>query len=279
MRTSILLVAAVLFAAGAAPADLMQWHVRCGLTDNAAPYGSDWSTRFGVAEGATWEFDVNDSAHPPVCDPRHDLAFIYSEDYYTVYRDRVLHDVGPFHWDEPVGWPPPDGRHGAGVPLYPDTGLLNDARMPILTAGEPEIWLVTAYAPLSPNDPPYGSATCSFIWEWNREPGYEVPELMVVQIWGNPELESVGIYGDMVLNEFGPGYHIIRGIAQWGTIKVGTKYYPIEHDWIIQATLVPEPAVAPLAGLVFGIGGSGIRRLRRESSKSPRRRAGRLRAE
>jgi hypothetical protein len=262
MMTSILLVAAALFAASAASADLTQWQVKCGLLNDVYPFGSDFSTRFGVMEDSNWKYDVNDAAHPPVIDPMHDVAFIYSKNYYTVYRDMVLHDVGSFDWDEPVGWPPPYGRHGAGVPDYPSPGLLKDTRMPVLRVGEPEIWLVYAYAPLGPGSPDYDNETCTFGWDWNM-PGEEdfwVPERMIVQIWGNPDLESVGIYGDLVLNGFGPGVHKIDNIPQWG-VNMDVEL-PVYHHWVIQATYVPEPTVAQLAGLVFGIAGLGLARFR-----------------
>jgi hypothetical protein len=261
MRTSILLVAVALLAAGAASPDLMQWQVKCGLGDNRYPFGNDFSTRFGVMEGSTWEYDLNDAAHPPIIDPVHDLTFIYHRYYYKVYRDNVLHDVYwkgrlRYHWDAPVGWPPPYGRHGTGVPDYPSPGLLKDVRMPVLTRGEPEIWLVHAYAPLGPENPDYDSETCSFLWEWNQEPGFEVPPAMVIQIWGNPDLESIGICGDLVLNDFGPGKHALTGIPQWGLSEEDMDY----HRWVIQATYVPEPAVGQLAGLVVGMVGLIVRR-------------------
>jgi hypothetical protein len=268
VRTSILLVAAILFVAGAASASLLQWQVKCGLGENLYPFGNDFSTRFGVMADSNWKYDVNDAAHPPVIDPVHDLAFIYSKNYYQVYRDQILHDAGPFHWDAPVGWPPPYGRHEAGVPDYPSPGLLKDTRMPILTAGEPEIWQVTAYAPLGPNNyddlgNPYNEV-CSFIWEWNMpdQEDFWVPDGMQIQVWGNPELESAGIYGDLILNEYGPGRHVIPGIVQWGLNEEGDA--AVSKKWIIQATLIPEPAVGQLAGLVFGIAGLGIARFRRK---------------
>lgn len=253
----------MLFVVGAASADLLNWQVKCGLGDNVYPYGNDFSTRFGVASAGTWNYDGNDAAHPPVADPTHDLAFIYNRNYYQVYRDMILHDAGPFHWDAKVGWPPPWGGHGSGsAPSYPNPGLLKDTRAPILVAGQPEIWMVYAYAPNGPNNPDNDHATCSFKWEWNTEPGFEVPDGIQIQIWGNPQLESIGIYGDLILNEFGPGPHVLQGIPQWGLDENGEL--PVVSKWIIQATLVPEPAVAQLAGLVFGIAGLGIARFRRK---------------
>jgi hypothetical protein len=268
VKISILLIAVISLAVGAASADLLQWQVKCGLADNQSPYGNDFSTRFGVAPGANWDFDVNDAAHPPVTAPLTDLAWMYSPRYYELYKSAENEGVAPhdvlnlagtmvvFHWDEPLVWPPPN--HGSGdPPTYPDTLLLKDARAPVLTIGEPELWMVEAYAPIK-------GQTCSFAWEWNQEPGFEVPQKMAVQVWLNPDLETRGYTKDVVLNDWGDGKWKITGIPQWGQIKIGTKYYPLEHDWVIQATLVPEPAVAQLAGLLLGIAGLGIARFRRK---------------
>jgi hypothetical protein len=257
----ILLIAAMLFAVGAVSADLTNWQVKCGLGDNAYPFGNDFSTRFGVSPNGTWTYDGDDAAHPTVADPIHDLAFIYKKDYYKVYRDQILHAVpaGPdpvFVWTAPVGWPPPWGGHGTGtVPDYPNPGLIKDTRAPILNVAQPEIWLAAAYAPVA-------GASCSFVWEWNTDDRFAVPTSVEVKIWGNAQLETAGVFGDLVLNDYGDGVHKIVGIQQWGLDEAEEN--PLRKDWIIQATVVPEPAVAQLAGLVFGIAGLGIARFRRK---------------
>jgi hypothetical protein len=262
----VLLLAVMLLTGGAVVADLEHWQVKCGLGDNDYPYGNDFSARFGVDPDGTYDYDGRDAAHPPVADPQHDLAFIFHERYYRVYRDQVPHDVGPFVFDSPLGWPP-DDRHGDGTaPDFPVPGLLKDTRMPFDVAGSPEIWLVYAYAPCGPGNPDeeHNSSTCSFIWEWNTDDDemFHVPASMDVRIWGNADLESAGIVGDLVLSDYGPGIHKIEGIVQWGW---NNDYdVPIKHEWVIQATIVPEPAVAQIAGLVFGIAGLGIARFRRK---------------
>jgi hypothetical protein len=250
----VLLLAAMLLTVGAVSADLQNWQVKCGLGDNVYPYGNDFSTRFGVDPAGTWAFDGRDAAHPPVADPSKDLAFIYQDKYDTVYAGQTPHDVPPFTFDAPIGWPPP-WKPGAGDPDYPFPGALKDTREPILVAGQPELWLVYAYAPNT-------GETCSFIWEWNTEPDFMVPAAMDVRIWANPELEAAGVVGDLILNKEEPGVYKVEGIPQWGW---NDNYgVPIRKQWVIQATLIPEPAVAQLAGLVFGIAGLGIARFRRK---------------
>jgi hypothetical protein len=266
VKTLVLLLALTLLAIGAASAGLTSWQIKCGLGDNVYPYGNDFSTRFGVDPAGTWDYDGRDAVHPPVGDATHDLAFIYDKDYYKVYRDKIPHDVGAFHWDAPVGWPPPWGNHGGGAaPNYPNPGLLKDTRAPILAAGQPEFWQVKAYAPLGLFNPDISDATCSFIWSLNMEPGFEIPDNMVVQLWGNSDLESVSIFGDLILFEKGmaAGEYKIPGIPQWGMTDDSGEF-ALKHTWIIQATIIPEPAVAQLAGLVFGIAGLGIARFRRK---------------
>ena len=265
MRIVILVIAAMLLVVGAASASLDNWQVKCGLGDNVAGYGNDYATIFGVAPTGTYTMDGDDASHPTISSALNDLGFIYVDTYSDVYENQILHPVGPFSWSAPVGWAPPWGGHGDGtLPDYGSDapGLIKDTRAPVLGVGEPEIWQVMAYAP---ND----GETCSFIWDWNSAPGYEVPDNMEVKIWGNSQLESAGIYGDLVLSNSGDGVHKIEGIAQWGTTTIeimpGVFYtYANPSVWVIQATLVPEPAVAQLAGLVLGIAGLGIARFRRK---------------
>jgi hypothetical protein len=262
VKTSVLLLALTLLAIGAASASLDSWQIKCGLGDNVYPYGNDFSTRFGVDPQGTWNYDGRDAVHPPVGDPQHDLAFIYDGTYNSVYKSEIPHDAGPFHWNAPIGWPPP-WNPGAGTPSYPTPGLLKDTRAPILMAGQPEFWKVKAYAPLGEGNPDIDDAACSFIWYVNTEPGFEVPDSFLIQLWGNSDLEAVGIVGDLILFEKGmAGEYKIPGIPQWGWNP--DLEAPNKHSWIIQATIVPEPAVAQLAGLVFGIAGLGIARFRRK---------------
>jgi len=278
VKTSVLLLALTLLAIGAASAGLDSWQIKCGLGDNVYPYGNDFSTRFGVDPQGTWDYDGRDAVHPPVGDPSHDLAFIYSKNYYKVYRDMIPHDAGPFHWVAPVGWPPawkpwipvvndPNTPWDDRIPNYPTPGLLKDTREPITAAGQPEFWQVSAYAPLGVNNPDINNAPSSFKWYLNLEPGFEVPDSFVIQLWGNSDLEAVGIVGDLTLFKAGmaPGEYVIPGIPQWGGhLDADDNFVPDSHAWIIQATIVPEPAVAQLAGLVFGIAGLGIARFRRK---------------
>jgi len=268
VKTSVLLLALTLLAVGAASASLDSWQIKCGLGDNVYPYGNDFSTRFGVDANGTWNYDGRDAVHPPVGDPVHDLAFIYAASYWRVYAEQTPHDVGKLHWDAPVGWPPPWGNHGDGTkPSYPSPGLLKDTRYPVRYIAQPEFWRVAAYAPLGPNNPDINDATCSFMWFLNEEPGFEIPDSFVVQLWGNPDLETAGYYGDQILFEKGmaAGAYKIPGIKQWGGhLDDEGNFIPDAHYWIIQATIVPEPAVAQLAGLVFGIAGLGIARFRRK---------------
>jgi hypothetical protein len=254
MRKLLLFGLLVPVLVGAASADLYNWQVKIGLGDNLYPYGNDVASRFGVAKDGTWDYDGRDYPHPPPQEPAHDLGWIYSDEYWRVYEYEVLHDAGPFHWDEPVGWPPPwkDGGGGGYYPDYPTWGLLKDLREPILGLGQPEIWWVNAYAPNK-------GATCTLKWTWNMDPDLLVPRNMQVQIWGNSDLEAVGIYGDVILNRYGDGRHEIPGIPQWGLNDEGN---PIKHRWIIQATLIPEPSMAQLAGLLMGMVGIGFMRRR-----------------
>jgi hypothetical protein len=260
MRAIAAILGLGLLPAAAAVAGEDNWQVKCGLDDNPYPYANDPATRFGVAPQGTWSYDDWDAPHPPIPEgDLRDLAFIYSKDYYKLYRDYVLHDVGTRHWTDPVGWPPPWKPWIGGIPAYPSPGLLKDIREPIVEPLCPELWRVMAYAPNA-------GETCSFVWYWCTEPGYEVPPWIQVQVWGNPDLEAVGVYGDLVLNEFGPGEHRITGIPQWG---MDEDDIPIMHYWVIQATsLVPEPGAVSAAGFAVGFVALVTARLRRQQDNA-----------
>jgi hypothetical protein len=228
---------------GAVSADLNNWQIKLGLGDNVYPYGNDFSTRLGVDPNGTWDYDARDAVHPPVGDPTNDLAFIYNRRYDLVYTDQG--------W----GWPPPWGNHGGGAqPNYPAPGLLKDTRAPVTGFNEPEYWRVQVQAPKA-------GEVASFIWELNTEPGFEVPAEIVVKILANEDLAAAGIVGDLVLTDAPAGVNKITGIPQWG---LDDNDEPIRHFWVVEASIIPEPAVAQLAGLVFGIAGLGIARFRRK---------------
>jgi hypothetical protein len=251
MRAIAAILGLALLSSAAAMADRGNWLVRCGLDDNLAPYGNDFATFFGVAPLGTWDFDLKDSAHPPIFGT--DLGFIYDDDYYKLYRDWVPHDVGTQRWTEPVGWPPPWKPWIDGIPTYPYQGLIKDIRELIVEPLCPELWQVNVYAPIA-------GETCSLDWFWFTDSEWEVPPWIQVQVWGNPDLESAGVEGDLILNEFGPGEHKIPGIAQWGVDE--DTDMPIKHLWVIQATaLIPEPVAVSLAGLALGL--AGLARIRR----------------
>ena len=268
VNTIVVVVVLTSLAVGGASASNDSWQIKPGLTDNVYPYGSDCSTRFGVDPHGTWDYDGRDAVHPPVGDPAHDLAFIYSQDYYKVYRDMIPHDAGPFHWGAPVGWPPPwkpwipPGDH----PRYPTPGLLKDTREPGYRGAVLEFWLAKAYAPLGVNNPDIDNGTCAFAWYLNREPGFEIPDFITLQLWGNSDLEAVGVVGDLILSEKGmaAGEYKIPGIPQWGLLKDGET--PSRHDWVIQATYLPEPPAAQLVALACGAVGLGVARFRRTRS-------------
>lgn len=246
MRTSVLLLALMVLVAGAASAADNNWQIKLGLGDNVYPYGNDFSTRLGVDPAGTWNYDARDAVHPTVGDPENDLAFIFANTYWQEYNTRG-------------GWPPADGRHGTGTkPSYPSPGLLKDTRAPLLWPKDvfkPEYWQVKLQAPKE-------GETCSFIWELNTEAGFEVPHGIVVKVLANDQLAAAGVVGDLVLTDAGNGVHKITGIPQWGYDY--DNGIAIKKTWVIEATLVPEPAVAQLAGLVFGIAGLGIARFRRK---------------
>jgi hypothetical protein len=233
MRSVVLILGALMLVSGTAMASIDNWVIRCGFEDNVAPYGVDSMTRFGVTTGASWDFDSFDAAHPPILDAKHDLAFYYIGDYYTMYPS----------------WPPPDGRHGTGdLPTYPDAGLLKDMRQPFSTVGEPEYWWAATQAPIT-------GATMSFVWEVDAGAA-AVPSSIYVKLWGNSDLEAVNIHGDLDLLSLGTGVHKITNIPQFG-LYAGK--YPLVHDWQFEAGGIPEPGTLVLiaSGLV---GMAGMRR-------------------
>ena len=233
------MVAVVFLVTGAVSTDVFNWTIPCGGTDNLYPYGNDWKVRFGVDQNGTWDYDVKDAVHPPIGDPDHDLGFILSEDYSQIY-------LGAYGRDN-YGWPPPWGRHGGGdVPDYPSPGLLKDTRAPITEPGEPEFWLAKVYVP---------NAGYTFSFVWSIEHDFPL-QAVVAKVWGNPDFEAAGWYGDLILTDRGRGDFKLAGIPQWGQGA---------HNWVIEAHhVVPEPAVGQLAGLALGLAGLVWVRLRRK---------------
>jgi hypothetical protein len=247
---ALCLAVGLLVSCGTVQSDMQGWWVKVGLGGNKEPYGLDTDPRIAVYRGSYWDYDAYDAAHPPCLDRRHDLMFSFSEQYPRVYREEVPHDSGPFHWQHPIGWPPP-WEPGRGTPDYPRDGLLKDSRAPILAPRQPEFWLVDAYAPI-------GGSTCTLMWTIPEE--FPLGRIEVV-LWGNQDLESAGVCGDLVLTDYRYRSHELPGISQWGWDL--QHNVPIVHNWVIQATLVPEPGVGQVAGLLVGVGALGVRRLRR----------------
>jgi hypothetical protein len=210
------------------------WQIECGLGDNQYPHGNDQGTRFGVAPGATWDYDACDAAHPCLCDPDNDIGWMYGSKYWELYVQ------------EGIGWPPPWGEDW-GVPQYPPPGLLKDMRAPFHADdfGHRELWLVKAYAPVQ-------GYTCSFIWSINFDPAHRVPDdvRFYAILWGNQDLEDVGIHGDLDLLALGDGQHKIPNIPQWGLNEYGTA---IRHEWVLEAGIAPEPGMIGAAGLLLGM--------------------------
>jgi hypothetical protein len=245
LKRVVLILGAVLLVCGTAMAAIDTWQIKCGVDDNAYPYGNDSATRFGVAPGGTWDYDGNDAAHPPIADPTHDLGFVYDKLYYRIYQDQGY------------GWPPPWGRHGTGSsPSYPSPGLLKDTREPIPLDGygQPEFWQVKVYAPCGPNNPDVDDATMSFVWEVNTDPAFEVPAGIYAKIWGNADLETAGVVGDLDLLGSGDGVHMVQGIVQWG---LNEDEEPIKNLWVIEAgSAIPEPGtIVLMAGGLVGMAG------------------------
>jgi hypothetical protein len=234
----------VLLMAASSRASELNWLIWMALYNWYYPYG-DNSGVMGVAQDSTWDYDLNDAACPPIIDPEHDCAMIYDEHYYQIFID------------EGYGWPPP-WKPGAGIPRYPKPGLMKDTREPILAPGQPEFWLMRMQAPNL-------GQKCEFIWELNLSQGFEVPSDIEVKIWGNPDLESVGVEGDLILTDL-PGYHHLPVMEQWGQDENGD---PIIHWWVIEARMIPEPAAGlPPTILVLAVLNMlrrpfGVRRRRR----------------
>jgi hypothetical protein len=259
-KTFVLFLGLLLVLSVAATADMNNWQIKCGVTDNVYPFGNDFGTRFGVDSTGTFAFDTRDSVHPSIGDPFSDLGFIYKP-----YQSCYTTSPGGFTWAS-NGWLKQGGvqvdtTHGPGLPSvgWPSTGLIKDTRAP-MAVGVPEFWKVTVQAPQEGD-------SIKFVWSVGQEAGLEIPMdgTMYVKILSNPDLVAAGIVGDLDLLANGAGTFETRLFPQFGLIynEDGEATGPVQHTWIIEAgrSIVPEPGTyVMMAGVLLGIGGMIRRR-------------------
>ena len=222
----------------AATADMNNWQIKCGLTGNTYPYGSDYGTRFGVNSIGTFKFDGQDSVHPAPGDPFSDLEFVYKpyESAYT--HDGYTWATGGYLTRTSDGYV--DTKHGPGLPSanWFATGVMKDTRPPLTDNGVPERWLVSVAAPLVDD-----SDGIHFEWSIGQERGLEVPDNVYAKILSNPDLVAAGYTGDLMLTGHGAGTFDTRSFPQFGVNvdpDTGDPIAPIFHTWIIEAGVVTE---------------------------------------
>jgi hypothetical protein len=234
-------------------ADMNNWQIKCGIAGNVYPYGNDFGTRFGVDAAGTFAFDTRDSVHPAIGDPFMDLGFIYKP-----YQSCYTTSPGGFTWAT-GGWLKKGGvqadtLHGPGLPSvgWPSTGLIKDTRKG-MTLGVPEYWKVTVQAPQEGN-------SIWFEWSVGQEAGLQIPldGSVYAKILPNVDLPN-GL--DLLAN--GAGSWKSQVFPQFGLLydDNGDPTGPVQHTWIIEAGIVPEPGTyMMMAGVLLGLGGMIRRR-------------------